>query len=55
LAEALSIRHQISETEADARAMGYLADFCGMIPEGCGGIGLKKNATTTATNQTPGS
>ncbi len=39
LAEGLSIRHTISEGEADARAMGFLADFLGLIPEECGGVG----------------
>ncbi len=39
LAEGLSMRHNISEGEADARAMGFLADFLGLIPEECGGVG----------------
>jgi len=38
LAEGLSIRHGISEAEADARVRGYLEDFVGLIPELCGGL-----------------
>lgn len=30
------------ESEGDAMAMGFLADFHSMIPVGCGGIGLRK-------------
>jgi hypothetical protein len=36
LAQSLSVRHHITQEEGDARAKGFLADFLGLIPPGCG-------------------
>ena len=36
LAQSLSVRHRITQDEGDAKAKGFLPDFLGLIPAGCG-------------------